>query len=117
MVEWYDIQAMTPEMEKASFATAAAASPVLQEFIASGCSEPVREFLPIELRVMVSRECGARGIATGTATFPPGSVLPYHRHECGEAITILSGVADVVVAGRRYRLSRLDSMFVPMDIP
>jgi putative monooxygenase len=89
------------------------ADSAIQEFIASGRSATLAEFLPVELRIMVSANCRARGIATGTATFPPGSTLPYHFHNCGEAITILDGQADVSVEGRRYRLRRLDCMYVP----
>lgn len=113
MVEWYDNRAMTPEMPETMRSAASTAELPIQEFIASGRSAPLAEFLPIELRLLVSAECRAKGIATGLATFPPGAVLPYHVHDCGEAITILDGQADVSVEGRRYRLGRLDCMYVP----
>src|SRR6266851_8443628 len=89
----------------------------IQEYIASGGSAPLAEFLPVEIRVLVSAHCHAEGICTGTAAFPPGATLPYHVHNCGEAITILSGHADVSVEGRRYRLGRLDCMYVPEGTP
>ena len=72
--------------------------------------------LPIELRQLVSEHCNARGLSTGTATFPPGSVLPYHVHYCGEAITVLRGEAQVTVEGRKYRLRTLDCIFVPAGL-
>ncbi len=71
----------------------------------------------IALRTFVSAACGATGFSTGTATFEPGAVLPYHLHDCSEAITVLSGEAVVVLAGRGYRLSRLDCVHVPAGVP
>ncbi len=71
----------------------------------------------IALRTFVSAACGATGFSTGTATFESGAVLPYHLHGCSEAITVLSGKALVVLAGRAYRMSRLDCMHVPAGIP
>lgn len=113
MVQWYDNQAMKPELPQNKGSAASTVDLSVQEFIADGRSAPLAEFLPIELRIMVSVECRAKGIATGTATFRPGAILPYHAHNCGEAITILEGQADVSVEGRRYRLSRLDCMYIP----
>ena len=37
-------------------------------------------------------------------------------HDCSEAITVLSGIALVVVEGRGYRLGRLDCMHVPAGV-
>lgn len=71
----------------------------------------------IALRTFVSAACGARGFSTGSASFEGGAVLPYHLHSCSEAITVLSGEALVVVAGRRYRIGRLDCIHVPAGIP
>src|SRR6185437_12057376 len=71
----------------------------------------------ISLRTFVSAACGARGFSTGSASFEAGAVLPYHLHSCSEAITVLSGEALVVVAGRRYRIQRLDCIHVPAGIP
>jgi|HubBroStandDraft_1064217.scaffolds.fasta_scaffold46619_3 putative monooxygenase len=113
MVEWYDNDAMAPRSPENERSLASTAEVAVEEFIASGHSAPLAEFMPIELRIMVSAGCRAKGIATGTATFPPGAILPYHVHECGEAITILDGQADVSVMGRRYQLSRLDCIYVP----
>jgi quercetin dioxygenase-like cupin family protein len=109
-------KSMTSKMPEAEHSAASTLELSIPEFIASGRSVPLAEFLPIELRIMVSAECRAKGIATGTATFPPGAILPYHVHDCGEAITILSGQADVFIEGRRYLLGRLDCMYVPQGI-
>jgi putative monooxygenase len=85
----------------------------IAEHIARGCREPAHNLLPVELRQFVSQHCHARGLSTGTATFPPGSSLPYHMHSCGEAITVLKGEAEIAVEGRKYRMRPLDCLFVP----
>ena len=55
----------------------------------------------------------ARNLTTGIVTFMPGAQLPYHTHPHGEAITLLSGEAEVEVEGRRYRLRPLDNVYIP----
>jgi quercetin dioxygenase-like cupin family protein len=85
----------------------------IAEHIFKGSREPVSEMLPIQLRPFVSSNCNAKGICTGTALFPPGTELPYHVHACGEAITVLEGEAEIWAAGRKYRLQRLDCIYVP----
>jgi mannose-6-phosphate isomerase-like protein (cupin superfamily) len=87
---------------------------MIQETIISGFCEPLNASPEgVELRTFVSRECGATGFSTGTATFKGSAVLPYHLHECSEAITILAGAGLIIVEGRGYRLGRLDCMHIP----
>ncbi|MGE5192249.1 MAG: aldolase/citrate lyase family protein [Deltaproteobacteria bacterium] len=57
----------------------------------------------------------ARNLTTGMVTFMPGAQLPYHKHPHGEAITLLSGEAEVEVEGRRYRLRPLDNVYIPAE--
>ena len=57
----------------------------------------------------------ARNLTTGIVTFMPGAQLPYHRHPHGEAITLLSGEAEVEVEGRRYRLRGFDNVYIPAE--
>ncbi len=59
----------------------------------------------------------ARNLTTGIVTFMPGAQLPYHKHPHGEAITLLTGEADLEVEGRRYRLHPLDCVYVPAERP
>jgi quercetin dioxygenase-like cupin family protein len=47
----------------------------------------------------------------------PGAQLPYHRHPHGEAVTLLSGEAELEVEGRRYRLRPLDNVYIPPERP
>lgn len=88
-----------------------------ESFYPGDCSPDAGSPEGIALRTFVSAACGARGFSTGTATFESGGVLPYHLHGCSEAITVLAGEALVVVAGRGYRLNRLDCMHVPAGVP
>lgn len=62
---------------------------------------------------MVGAHNQARNLTTGLVTFMPGASLPYHKHPHGEAITLLSGEAEVEVEGRRYRLRPLDNVYIP----
>ena len=89
----------------------------LKESVISGKCQPMTASPSgIELRMFVSSECGATGFSTGTATFRGGAELPCHLHECGEAITILSGDAVVLVETRAYRLVAFDSIYIPAGI-
>ncbi len=88
-----------------------------ESFVPGNCDADAGSPDDIALRTFVSQACGATGFSTGTATFEPEAVLPYHLHGCSEAITVLSGEALVVVAGRGYRLGRLDCMHLPAGVP
>jgi quercetin dioxygenase-like cupin family protein len=68
------------------------------------------------LREFVSSACAAKGFSTGTATFDPSAVLPYHKHTFTETITILGGVAQVAVEGRSYHLTPFDCISVPAGV-
>jgi quercetin dioxygenase-like cupin family protein len=70
----------------------------------------------ILLREFVSEACGARGFSTGTATLDPRAVLLYHTHAFSEAITLLSGAAQVAVEGRCYELRPFDCLHVPAGV-
>lgn len=85
--------------------------------IVSGSCPPLPDSpAGIELREFVSAALGARGLSSGTATFQPGGELPYHKHPCSEAMTVITGEAEVRVEGRRYQLSELDSMHFPAGV-
>lgn len=71
----------------------------------------------VEIRILVSAACGAKGFTTGIATFQPGGELSYHVHDCSEAITVLCGEATVSVDGRIYHLRALDCVHVPRGVP
>lgn len=67
----------------------------------------------VELRMMASAECGAEAFSTALVTLTPGASVPLHRHPIGEAITVIEGEALLRVEGRRYRMTALDSVFLP----
>ncbi|MBI3469596.1 MAG: cupin domain-containing protein [Planctomycetes bacterium] len=54
----------------------------------------------------------ARQLTTGLVRFDPAACLTYHTHPFSEAITLLSGEAEVEVEGRCYVLSRLDNVVI-----
>jgi putative monooxygenase len=70
----------------------------------------------VDLQTFVSGACGATGFSTGTATFQPGTHLPYHIHGFSEAVTVLEGCARVLIEGRAYRLHPRDCVHVPAGI-
>ena len=65
---------------------------------------------------LVGSHNSARNLTTGIVTFQGGAELPYHTHEFGESITLLSGRAAVEVEGREYEISPLDNVTIPRDI-
>ena len=120
MTRWYDNQATgslyNPNMPKTEVSPDRRT--LVSEHVTPGNTPPAPEYLPsIELREFVSSRCGANDMSTGTATFSPGAVLPYHVHPFGEAITIISGVAQISVEGRMYRLNPFDCIHLPAGTP
>ena len=82
--------------------------------IALGSCTPILQLAPgVELREFVSASCGAKGLSSGTAIFEPGAELPYHLHPFSEAVTVVSGEAEVRVEGRPCYLSQLDGVHFP----
>jgi 2-keto-3-deoxy-L-rhamnonate aldolase RhmA/quercetin dioxygenase-like cupin family protein len=71
----------------------------------------------ITLEALVGDFNTARGLTTGIVTIQPESLLPYHRHPCGESVTVLEGEAEVSVEGRTYRLGPLDNITIPRWLP
>jgi quercetin dioxygenase-like cupin family protein len=85
------------------------------EFITRGDCPPLELAPGVALRVFATGTLGACGLTTGTATFCPGAELPYHRHPFSEVVTLVSGQADVLVEGRRYRLLPHDALHLPAN--
>lgn len=89
----------------------------IPERVIEGNCHPLPEAVPgVILRGFASTDCGAKGFSTGSAEFASGAVLAYHWHPCSEAITVVEGTATVLVEGRSYRLSPLDSVHVPAGV-
>src|SRR3982751_6779280 len=67
----------------------------------------------VQIRLLATGSLGAYGLTTALARFDPRVTLPYHTHPCSEAIVVLEGQAEVLVEGRRYRLTPYDAMHLP----
>ena len=87
-----------------------------ESFVAGSCDPDPSSPEGVALRGFATHRCGSTGFSTGTATFRASAELPYHVHDCSEAITILGGSALVIVEGRQYRLGRLDCLHVPAGV-
>ncbi len=66
---------------------------------------------------LFAKRFGASGICGGYGEFAPGASLPCHVHQFDESITIITGRAVCMVAGRSYNLSDCDTAFVPEGHP
>jgi quercetin dioxygenase-like cupin family protein len=86
------------------------------ESIRPGNGEAVSLGRGLWFREFVSQACAAEGFSTGTTTFSPGALARYHKHAFSEAITILSGGAQVRIEGRSYLLEPFDCISVPAGV-
>jgi putative monooxygenase len=86
------------------------------ESIRPGNGEAVSLGHGLWFREFVSHACAAEGFSTGTTTFNPGALARYHKHAFSEAITILSGGAQVRIEGRSYLLKPFDCISVPAGV-
>lgn len=83
----------------------------------------LHEAVPVELqegvlfRPLVGSFNGARQLTTGIVDFAAAATLECHTHPCSEAITVLSGIAEIQVEGRIYRLRPLDNIVIPRWLP
>jgi quercetin dioxygenase-like cupin family protein len=67
--------------------------------------------------VVTSVAGGENRITSGMSVYPVGSGAPMHSHNCDEHVTILDGVAEVLVEGAVTRLERYDTTYIPAPIP
>jgi quercetin dioxygenase-like cupin family protein len=65
--------------------------------------------LPLVTRWSVVEE---NRVTTGISTYPPRTGAPLHTHNCDEHVTLLSGSAEVEVAGEVTALSPFDTTYV-----
>jgi putative monooxygenase len=89
---------------------------IREKIISARGGQAGADSVAVDLRTFVSGACGATGFSTGTATFQPGSYLPYHIHHFSEAVTVLEGTARVLIEGRAYRLHPRDCVHVPSGV-
>jgi quercetin dioxygenase-like cupin family protein len=55
-------------------------------------------------------------IVSGISRYPRGEGAPLHTHNCDEQVTLLSGSAEVEVAGARTLLAPYDTTYVKADV-
>lgn len=60
---------------------------------------------------------GENRITSGMSVYPAGSGAPLHSHNCDEHVTVIEGVAEVVVDGVVTKLEQFDTTYVPSPIP
>lgn len=102
-------------MDNRGFRNAAPNDPeTIRRFASSDKYELSRGALFVDL---FAGRFGAKGICGGYGEFAPGTSLPCHIHEYDESITIVEGSALCMVQSRSYRLSGLDTAFVPTGRP
>jgi len=66
---------------------------------------------------LVTRETGATSFLNGITHFAPGAKIAHHSHNCAESVMIVEGTAVVDIDGARTTLARLDTTFVPANLP
>ncbi len=71
----------------------------------------------VAVRPLVGAHNGARRLTTSLVTLQPLASLDYHTHPFSESITVLSGLLEVLVEGRVYRLGPLDNITIPRWLP
>lgn len=67
--------------------------------------------------ITTSSAGGENRITSGMSVYPVGSGAPMHSHNCDEHVTVLEGLAEVVVDGVVTKLERFDTTYVPSPIP
>lgn len=60
---------------------------------------------------------GENRITSGISVYPVGAGAPMHSHNCDEHVTILDGVAEVLVEGIATPLERYDTTYIPSPLP
>jgi len=66
---------------------------------------------------LVSPARGATGFINGITEFGAGVAIPFHSHNCEESVMLLEGDAILDIEGEAYRMSPLDTTWIPPDVP
>ena len=61
---------------------------------------------------LVGKAVANINLTKGVTSFPPGTAMPFHYHNCAELVTLLEGEAEVEIEGEIHRLNRFDTTFV-----
>ena len=55
-------------------------------------------------------------ITTGISVYPPGTGAPLHTHNCDEQVTLIGGLADVVIGGVVTPLEPHDTTYIVQGV-
>ena len=66
---------------------------------------------------LVTEALGSRKLLNGITSFGPGASIPLHHHNCEESVIVLEGDAVFEIDGVEHRLTRLDTTWIPPDVP
>jgi len=66
---------------------------------------------------LIGRAVADINLTTGVTSFPPGTAIPSHYHNCAEQVTVLEGEAEVEIDGEAHRLGPFDTTFVAAGKP
>jgi quercetin dioxygenase-like cupin family protein len=88
-----------------------------EQLFSPGALQPGEDSpLGVTLLKFASHECGATGFSTGLSLLEPSARLPYHKHDCSEAVTVLQGEAEVQIEDRVYHLGPMDCVHFPANV-
>jgi mannose-6-phosphate isomerase-like protein (cupin superfamily) len=80
--------------------------------------EPVKRGDGVETTLLVGTEIsGSATFTSGITRFPVGKKVPLHHHNCDEQVTLLEGVGEVEVDGKRTPLAPYDTTYIPAGKP
>ena len=66
----------------------------------------------IETLLLIGRErCDAK-VTSGMTSFPAGTEVPVHRHNCDEQVVMIEGEADVEIEGERTAVRPMDTIYI-----
>ncbi len=66
---------------------------------------------------LVGSAIGSERLTIGTTTFPPGTTIALHTHNCDESVCVVEGEAVCEIDGVLHELALYDTTFVPQGIP
>jgi quercetin dioxygenase-like cupin family protein len=72
---------------------------------------------PHGIRVIITRETGARSSTLWDQTLPAGSAIALHRHPTEEILTFLTGQATLTLGESTYTVEADTSVFIPPNTP
>jgi len=66
--------------------------------------------------VLVSNKICGSNTTSGTTSFPVGTKVPVHKHNCDEQVVLLEGDGEAEIDGVCTRIKPMDTVFVEAGI-